>query len=221
MYYIYGLVSRNDGLRYVGITIKTPKHRFSSHISTSRSKTSKHHPVNEWIKENDFRNGISCVVLEEIEESDGIEFLEESEKMWIQSLRFLGFKLLNVSSGGRLPSGYTHSEEQKREWSIARKGSITGSSNPNFGKYGKDHPAYGRKLSEETKKRLSSLKMGKSNPNYGKSPSKETREKQRETTKGIPRPYTRRNAHIRYHEKTGISRPETCGVCREELELNN
>lgn len=73
--------------------------------------------------------------------------------------------------------GKTHSEKSKSKISIAntgrkrteytkkimsefRKGKFAGEKNPMFGVCGKDSPMYGKKHSEETKKRISKLKQG-------------------------------------------------------------
>jgi hypothetical protein len=48
---------------------------------------------------------------------------------------------------------------------------LTGAGNPMFGKFGKDHPAYGNKLTDDTKKAISKSKLGSKNPMYGKTPS--------------------------------------------------
>src|SRR5213595_3851488 len=135
--FVYGLrLKTSVEYRYVGITSKSSaRERFVGHMSHSRSER-KQHPVNIWIKENGFEDNICMDILEEIASSEGLEYLEESEKMWIYAMRYLGHDLLNVSTGGRLPNGYRHSEDQKRRWSEQRKGSISGENNPNYGKTG-------------------------------------------------------------------------------------
>lgn len=183
-------------------------------MSHSRS-TRKQYPVNMWIQENNFEDGVCMDILEEISPDEGLEYLEESEKMWIGAFRYLGYDLLNISTGGRLPNGYTHSEEQKALWSKQRKGSISGDKNPNYGKKGSAHHAYGVSISEERKQHLSILRSGEGNPNYGKSPSLETRLKLSVASKGVPKPSSRISAHTRHHTNKGVSKPETCNYCKE------
>ena len=60
--------------------------------------------------------------------------------------------------------GIHPSAETKRKQSLAQKGE----KGNNWGKRGKDHPAYGKKLSEETLKRMSESKKGENNYWYGK-----------------------------------------------------
>ena len=49
---------------------------------------------------------------------------------------------------------------------------------------GKDHPMYGKKHSEKSKKQMSNKRQGKGNPNYGKTHSPETRKKISKSNKG-------------------------------------
>ncbi len=109
-----------------------------------------------------------------------------------------------------------HSEEQKRKWSEARRGRWTGSANPNFGKFGPEHPAYGRKLSEETRQRLSEQKRGDKNPNFGRVMSDEERRARSEKLKGRPMPSSIRSAHTRHHTNKGVFK-DTCRHCQDDL----
>ena len=53
-----------------------------------------------------------------------------------------------------------------------------------FDNSGPNHPLYGRKHSEETRKKQSEVKKGINNPNYGRKHSEETRKKLSEANKG-------------------------------------
>lgn len=108
-----------------------------------------------------------------------------------------------------------HTREQKEKWSKDRTGSITGDKNPNYGKFGQEHPAFGRKLSEETKKRLSEQKKGEKNPNYGQKLSEETRKKMSEVRKGRPMPSSSRSAHTRWHTNKNVI-SNKCKYCQEK-----
>lgn len=216
--FIYGLrLKTSVEYRYIGITSKSSaRQRFAAHMSHSRGPK-KQYPVNLWIRANDFETGVCMDILEEIDPKEGLEYLEESEKMWIGAFRYLGYDLLNVSTGGRLPNGYKHSEEQKRKWSVERKGSITGSKNPNFGKTGSSNHMYGREVSESTRKKLSESKEGHLNPNFCRPPSAEQRAKQSLALKGKPRPSSAISAHTRHHTNKNVSKPETCKYCKETI----
>jgi hypothetical protein len=67
-----------------------------------------------------------------------------------------------------LPEGfyYGQADFHKKKNSKA----LSGSGNPMYGKFGTSHPAYGNKLTDETKKMMSESKLGNKNPMYGKLP---------------------------------------------------
>jgi hypothetical protein len=108
-----------------------------------------------------------------------------------------------------------HSQEQKELWSKQRTGTITGDKNPNYGKFGPEHPAYGRTLSEETKERLSEQRKGEKNPNYGRKLSEETRKKMSEVRKGRPMPSSVKSAHTRWHTNKNVI-SNKCKYCQEQ-----
>lgn len=108
--------------------------------------------------------------------------------------------------------GRSHSDEQKAKWSAMRKGTYSGPENPNFGKFGHEHPSFGHTVSEATRQRLSEQKRGELNPNFGKTASDETRAKMSAVRKGRPMPTSARNAHTRYHTNKGVFN-ENCRHC--------
>lgn len=67
-----------------------------------------------------------------------------------------------------LPEGfyYGQADYHKKKNSDA----LSGTGNPMYGKFGIDHPAYGNKLTDETKKSMAESKLGSKNPMYGKLP---------------------------------------------------
>ena len=126
---------------------------------------------------------------------------EEAFKHEIYMIAVLGRKdlgtgiLRNKTDGGEGSSGAIVSEETRRKQSEARKGE----NNPNYGKKMSEEQkkkisekAKGKKQSEETKRKNSESKKGKyagkNHPMYGKSPSEETRKKQSEAMKGENNP---------------------------------
>lgn len=62
---------------------------------------------------------------------------------------------------------------------------------------GKDHLNYGRKWSDETRKKMSESSSGEKNPNYGKPRSEEEKRKISEATKGEKNSAYRKPAHNR------------------------
>ena len=108
--------------------------------------------------------------------------------------------------------GQKHTAEQRERWSLQRSGTNTGEANPNFGKFGPEHPSYGRTMSDDARRALSEARSGSGNPNFGKSASPETRAKMSAARRGRPMPSSRRSAHTRYHTKTGAW-SSRCGFC--------
>jgi group I intron endonuclease len=208
MGFIYAFKLKNkEEYRYIGKTINI-KNRYVAHKNSA--ERGENLPIYRWIRSKGIDN-IEMVILEESDDNT----LQDLEKLWIAKIKKRGDRLLNLTEGGEGSLGYMHSEEQKKKWSEQRRGSITGEKNPNYGKFGPAHPAYGRKFSEETKQKLSEQKMGENNPNYGKSIPDETRIKMSLAQKGRPRPKSARSAHVRYHiNLNGFS--EKCNYCIEE-----
>ena len=194
--------------RYVGLSVQ-PTVRFRQHINSSKRGSTL--PVHNFIRKYS-EDSIELVELEVVLESK----LKRAEKKWIQKLKKDGHNLLNLTDGGEGVFGFRHSNEQKAKWSKDRKGSITGNKNPNYGKFGRDHPAYGRIFSEETIKKLSEQKIGKNNPNYGKTLPNKTKQKMSKAQKGVPKPFSAKSAHTRWHvNKNTIS--TVCRFCQETI----
>jgi hypothetical protein len=93
--------------------------------------------------------------------------------------------------------GQHHSEESKRKMSDANRGkcpseearqlmsaSHCGSRNVNFGKFGDEHPMFGRHHSDESKKKMSESHCGKLHYLFGKHHSEETKRKISESERG-------------------------------------
>ena len=128
--FIYALTDPRDGqIRYVGKALN-PNRRLWQHIT--RKDTS--HKCS-WIL------GLkSCGLqpnLEILEEVDELSWAD-SERFWISTLSFYGFKLTNLTAGGDASFSFTN---ETREKMAARK--------------------RGRKLTEETKQKLRIAMLGK------------------------------------------------------------
>ncbi len=146
-----------NGKIYIGQTIKDNPDYLGSGVQIVNA-------VKKYGKENFKRETLeTCYSRKE---------LDESEIYWID---FFGFpnndSLYNVVAGGGSISGYTFSEETKNKISNSLKG-----------KYKKeDHPNYGSKRGEETKKKLSAaLRLRKD--------SDETKRKKAEAIRGRKNP---------------------------------
>ena len=67
-----------------------------------------------------------------------------------------------------LPEGFYYGLAEYHKKKVSK--ALSGAGNPMYGKFGIDHPAYGNKLTDETKKLMAETKLGSKNPMYGKLP---------------------------------------------------
>ncbi|WP_427018107.1 NUMOD3 domain-containing DNA-binding protein [Pseudarthrobacter sp. P1] len=239
---VYGIRLRTSGeYRYVGITTKTLSRRFHQHQRNAREgrKT----PLYDWMRKH-LEGDVVAEVLDVLDElpdlgqaeiewiaylrSQGDDLLNISDGglgptgvVWTAEqreaarIRSTGRKGLSRPGAENPFHGKNHSLVQREKWSRDRKGSHSGEDNPNFGKFGPEHPGFGHVMSEESKQALSEMRKGASNPNFGKTVSPETRAKLSAAMKGIPRPSSQRNAHTRHHTNKGIMNPG-CKHCVED-----
>ncbi|MGG5174337.1 NUMOD3 domain-containing DNA-binding protein [Pseudarthrobacter sp. J1763] len=239
---VYGIRLRREfEYRYIGITTKTASRRFHQHlrVAVSGRKT----PFYDWLRKQDPADVIADELdwvegLPELgqAEMDWISYLRrEGDRLlnlaegglgptgvvWTDAqrdaarIRSTGRK--GVSRPGQQNPfyGMKHTEEQRRKWAEDRKGSFSGTDNPNFGKFGPDHPGFGRQISDEQRKALSEGMMGQNNPNFGKTASEETRAKMSAVRKGRPMPSSQRSAHTRHHTNKGVEKAD-CKHCVED-----
>ncbi len=103
-----------DNIRYVGKTCKSIKDRWGGHVEEARSgkKTYRHN----WIREL-LTQGLKPVanLLESVPASDW----QEAERFWIEYLRFLGFRLTNLTRGGEGTNGYRASKETREKYRLS------------------------------------------------------------------------------------------------------
>lgn len=122
---VYGLLCRchpEDGIRYVGKTVKRPHVRLNGHKSSARNHGSSR-PIYAWMN----KHGIDSIEYRilEIVPADVDLYLREQD--WIEKLgtrHGLG-NGLNLTDGGAGGLGVTFSEERKANISAARKGQYT------------------------------------------------------------------------------------------------
>lgn len=239
---VYGIRLRQDGeYRYIGITTKTASRRFHQHfrVASEGRKT----PFYDWLRKHDrsevavdeldWIDGLPELGLAEIDwitylRRQGDRLLNLSEGglgptgvVWTQEMReaarvrSTGRKIIRQSGAGAAFFGKHHSAEQRERWSQERKGTNSGISNANFGKFGEDHPSFGHIMSEESRRALSDARKGVGNPNFGKKASAETRAKMSAVRKGRPQPTSQRSAHTRHHTNKGIEKAD-CRHCIDD-----
>jgi len=239
---VYGIRLREEvEYRYVGITTKTASRRFHQHLRVAAEgrKT----PFYDWLRKHDASDVIADE-LDWIEglpelgqaETEWIAYLRrEGDRLlnlsdgglgptgvvWTEAMReaarirSTGRKIVRQSGPGASFYGKNHSLEQRGKWSQDRKGTYLGPDNPNFGKFGPEHPSYGHSVSEETRKALSEAKKGAGNPNFGKKASAETRAKMSAVRKGRSMAAMQQGAHKRDHSNRGIEKAD-CRFCVED-----
>ena len=239
---IYGVRLRRElDYRYVGLTTKPARLRLRQHLKVAGEgrKT----PFYDWLRKQDRSEVVVDELdwVEELEELgrrevDWIAYLKREGQpllnlsegglgptgvMWTVEMR----EAARLRSTGR-PGlsrfgkdnpfhGLKHSEAQRAKWSLARKGMNAGTENPNFGKFGEEHPSFCHVMSEEARLLLSEQRRGVGNPNYGKRASEETRAKMSAARKGRPMSSSRRSAHTRHHTNKGVL-TDTCQYCIED-----
>ena len=239
---VYGIRLRREvEYRYVGITTKTASRRFHQHLRVAAEgrKT----PFYDWLRKHD-RSEVIADELDWIEglpelgqaEMDWISYLRrEGDRLlnlsegglgptgvvWTEEMReaarvrSTGRTIARESGPGASFYGKNHSLEQRQKWSEQRKGTYSGPENPNYGKFGPDHPSFGHAMSEESRAALSEARKGAGNPNFGKKASAETRAKMSAVRKGVPKPSSQRSAHTRHHTNKGIEKAD-CKYCVED-----
>jgi hypothetical protein len=242
--YVYGVrLQESDEYRYVGMTESTVASRFVRHLSEARG--GRRTPFYDWLRKH--QDEVTVDVLVRVvgsraglgdAEIRGIADLRAAGNrllnltagglgptgvVWTEAqreaarLRSTGRK--GVSRPGELNPfhGLTHSAEQRATWSRDRAGTYSGASNPNYGKFGPDHPSFGHTMSDEARLALSEARTGAGNPNFGKTASAETRAKMSAVRRGRPKPSSRRSAHTRHHTNKGAwsSRCEFCDTTVE------
>jgi hypothetical protein len=239
---IYGVRLRSEALyRYVGLTTKSLKLRLRQHIKLARSgrKT----PFYDWLRKHD-GEGIVADQLDRVEgltelgEAEirwidslrrqghpllnlsqgglgpmGIEWTIEMREA--ARIRSTGRKGVSRFGDENPFYGRAHDAAQRAKWSETRQGQNAGPENPNYGKFGADHPSFGHVMSEEARERLAEERRGPGNPNYGRKASAETRAKMSAVRKGRPMPSSRRSAHTRHHTNRGV-KSATCQYCNED-----
>lgn len=108
--YIYGLIDPLTGqLKYIGKTKRSLKRRLTEHICVTNliSKTYKNH----WIKQLlEKQHKPEIVELEKLSPND--DWIE-AEQFWIAYMRFIGYKLTNLTDGGDGLCGATRETRYK------------------------------------------------------------------------------------------------------------
>ena len=186
--FIYTLSDPITGdVRYVGKSDK-PIQRLNQHI---KNYTNSNNYKNRWIKSL-ISKGLEpkLEILDEVKQSEW----EYWEKYWITQFKNWGFKLTNSTDGGDCGPTFFGDEnpskrpEVRKKISEANKGrKVSEETKEKLSKYrGENHHGFGKlawnsgvKYSEKLKNKLSELQRGENNNFYGKKHSEKTKEKLR------------------------------------------
>lgn len=125
-----------DGVRYVGQTIKGLTARKGVHFWNARKEGNRnyHSHFSNWIRKHGEDN-VSFEVLEQCEESE----LDARELHWISKLRQEGAKLTNIRPGGASERGYKRPRQSE---------AMRGSRNPMYGTDRREVMAYARSFNK-------------------------------------------------------------------------
>lgn len=160
--YLYKILNKNTGKAYIGQTINKPEIRFNYH--TSRLKKGTHD--NEYLQRSFNKHGINSFMFYTILKTDDLESLNLYEEQFIKILRATDRNFgYNIRPGG---NNSKLSEETKRKIGLAGMGRpktenqinilIERSKGNNWGSLAK-----GKKVSNESKQKMSLAKQGVEN----------------------------------------------------------
>lgn len=179
MHYIYKITNLINQKVYIGQT-KNPVRRWYSHRTVSRNKPK--YVINLAMN----KYGVDNFSFEVIASCLDQEAVNESEKLIIMQYdsRNKGY---NVQSGGKVVSGWHHSEKSKQKSSLSNlKGDVLEAHRIAGKKLldwreGNGHPKphLGKKFSDEHRRKLSESHKDKDNHQLGRKHSDETKQKMR------------------------------------------
>lgn len=173
---IYIYENQINGKVYVGQAVDLER-RFYEHsyhlVRNTDKATALQRAVNKYGFEN-FKNFILCICdVSELNDKE-IEFISKFQS----NNKKYGYNLSAGGNSGML--GYKHSAETKRKVSEGKKGWIMGEAQRKF--ISLLHT--GKKITDETRKRMSMAQAGKNHPMYGKHHKEETIQKMKEKRGG-------------------------------------
>jgi len=168
---VYKLTNRINGKGYVGQTTQTLSDRLKAHKCL---KTNKCPYLKNAIQKYGFDN-FYVNVLSLASSKDELDGLEQKFIKEHDTMHPNGY---NLRSGGQ--QGGPMSEESRKKLSESSKGrKHTQETKDKLSTLfsGSKHPMFGKHHSDETKKKLSAINRGSNNPRFGKPRTKEVKEK--------------------------------------------
>jgi group I intron endonuclease len=220
---IYKIQNRINGKVYVGKTIHSSDIRFEQHIKSSRSSK------NDSVLCRALRKyGIQSFDISVIDETEDKNILNEKEKYWIKfyDSKNNGYNMTDGGDGGNLSKYRSYrpwSDEEKERISLKTKEAMANLSSKqreklrgNKGKIGEKNPNYGRKASEEQKRKNSESHKGLPSGNKGKKYPYKARSP-RPDMMGENNPAKRPEVRKKLSENNPMKNPELRAKCKGNL----
>ena len=148
---VYEHKNKINNKRYIGITCQEPKKRWR------KGKGYKNSIFRKAIDKYGWENFEHTILFENLTKDEAEQKEIELIKIYKTMNKKYGY---NMCIGGNVTTGYKHSNDAKKRMSIAKKNKYNGKNNPMYGRKGILSPAYNKKLSLETKKKISNSKKG-------------------------------------------------------------
>lgn len=163
---IYKITNKMNGKVYIGQTTKTLELRWKQHCNAKSCCTHLKNAIQKYGAEN--------FTVEQIDIACTQSELNSKECFWIKHYNSVAPNGYNLTTGGEHP---TITDVTREKLSKAHKGKKPHAFDEVFRKklsefaktrIGEKNPMYGRKHSDETKKRMSEVNVGRVSPNKGK-----------------------------------------------------
>jgi len=180
---IYKITNNVNGKVYIGQTIQPLKYRKKDHLNSSERLS--HLVLYKAFK----KYGKDNFLWEEIDHADTKEELDRKEKYYIALVKATNKRCgYNMTFGGE---GGRHLDGTKQKISNSLKGRVVTEktreklSRSLIGKYIQENASWwGRKHTDEEKRKIGQAQLGEKNHNFGKKASEETIKKMSEAKKG-------------------------------------
>jgi group I intron endonuclease len=184
----YIITNKQNGKAYVGITTRKIARRWYEHCYVGNS-------CGQLLNKAINKYGIDAFEIQVVASAKTIPDLKELEKQLIVQYQTKVPNGYNLTDGGDGLTGYRHTEEQKKRYGDAKRGTVHSTETKQKMKdahLGENNHFYGKSHSEETKQRISATKQA--NPTrywLGKQRNEETCKKISESLTGqLGRPHT-------------------------------
>lgn len=189
---LYEINNKINGKKYIGVTYSSISRRWSGH--KSKAKQGDKRPLYTSIRKYGIENFEVKVLMEDVPEN----YLNILEMFWIKELDLQNReKGYNLANGGNVNKGFKIPKEVIEK----RRVMFTGEGNP----------FYGKKHTDEVKRRIGKLTSSRPSFNKNKKLSDETKEKISRSKKGVIT-YTDKTKQIWSEQRSGSNNPSARAV---------